>query len=164
MKEFVLHSELKLAARLDAVFPFFADARNLETLTPTWLNFKILTPIPVVMQTGTLIEYELRLHGLPLHWASEITVWDPPRRFVDEQRRGPYRRWIHEHRFEEEGGATLCVDHVQYAVPGGVLVEGLFVRPNLQRIFAFRRAKLEELFGLDAMPSDAPSRVGIRRR
>lgn len=152
MAEFFLHQELWLPRPRDAVFPFFAEARNLETLTPTWLHFKILNPDPIVMRTGTRIDYELRLHGLPLRWQSEITVWDPPCRFADEQRRGPYRRWIHEHRFEKHEGGTRCVDHVRYAVIGGALVERFFVRRDLERIFAFRRAKLMELFAGNSLP------------
>jgi ligand-binding SRPBCC domain-containing protein len=152
MKEFTFHQELWLPRRRDEVFPFFADACNLETLTPPWLSFRILTPAPVAMRSGTLIDYQLRVHGLPLRWRSEITAWDAPHRFVDEQRRGPYRLWIHEHRFEEHNSGTLCVDHVRYAVFGGRLVEWLFVRRDLERIFAFRRAKLLELF----VENDAP--------
>jgi len=146
MTEFTLHQELWLPRRRDDLFSFFADAKNLEAITPPWLNFRILTPVPIVMRSGTLIDYALRLWGLPLRWRSEITAWDAPHRFVDEQRRGPYRRWIHEHRFEEHNGGTLCVDHVRYAVFGGRLVEWLFVRRDLERIFAFRRGKLLELF------------------
>lgn len=156
MKEFKLHQELRLPRQRDEVFPFFANARNLETITPPRLSFRILTPAPVAMRTGTLIDYELRLRGLPLRWQSEITVWDPPHRFVDEQRRGPYRRWIHEHLFEEYNGGTLCIDHVHYAILGGRLVERLFVRRNLERIFAFRRVKLLELFAENGAP---PTRV-----
>jgi ligand-binding SRPBCC domain-containing protein len=146
MTEFTLHRELWLPRRRDDLFPFFADARNLEAITPPWLGFRMLTPAPVVMRSGTLIDYALRLRGLPLRWQSEITAWDAPHCFVDEQRRGPYRRWIHEHRFEEHTGGTLCVDHVCYAVLGGRLAEWLFVRRDLEHIFAYRRNKLLELF------------------
>jgi ligand-binding SRPBCC domain-containing protein len=146
MADFFLHQELWLPRRRESVFPFFAEARNLEILTPSWLHFKILDPFPMVMRTGTRIDYKLRLRGLPMRWQREITVWDPPSRFVDEQRRGPYRRWIHEHCFEEHEQGTRCVDHRQYAVIGGTLVEKFFVRRDLERIFAFRRAKRIELF------------------
>lgn len=146
MNEFTLHQELWLPRRRDKVFPFFANAKNLETITPPWLRFRIFTPAPIALRRGALIDYALRLRGLPLRWQSEITAWDAPHRFVDEQRRGPYRRWIHEHRFKEHNGGTLCVDHVRYAVFGGRLVEWLFVRRDLESIFAYRRNKLLELF------------------
>ena len=152
MAIFVLHRELWLPHPRDMIFPFFAEARNLEALTPPWLHFEILNSDPIVMRTGTRIDYKLRLHGLPLRWQSEITVWDPPHRFVDEQRRGPYRRWIHEHRFEEHEGGTRCVDHVSYSVVGGVLVEKFFVRRDLERVFAFRQTRLAELFAENSPP------------
>ena len=141
-----LLSSVHLAAPLPDVFPFFADARNLEALTPPWLHFEISNPSPIEMRTGTLIDYRLRVHGLPLRWRSEITAWDPPHRFVDEQRRGPYRAWRHEHRFTAEGGGTLVEDDVTYAVLGGAIVDRLLVRRDLQRIFAFRREALRAVF------------------
>jgi ligand-binding SRPBCC domain-containing protein len=150
MQTFSLSSSLWLPRPIDEVFEFFADARNLEILTPPWLQFEILPPAPVEIQRGTAIGYRLKLHGFPLRWDSEITAWEPPYRFVDEQRRGPYRRWVHEHRFAEQDGGTLVSDHVSYAVLGGRLVQRLFVAPDIRQIFTYRRAKLAELFGGDA--------------
>jgi ligand-binding SRPBCC domain-containing protein len=155
--EGVFHTEQLLAADIEEVFGFFADARNLEALTPGWLHFRILTPDPIVMRVGTRIDYRLRLHGLPLAWQSEITAWDPPHRFVDEQRRGPYRRWVHEHVFEAAGRLTRVRDRVVYAVAGGRLVARLLVAPDLRRIFAYRAARLEERFG-SAAPAVAEAR------
>jgi len=155
MKEFALQQELWLPPARDEVFPFFADARNLETLTPPWLSFKILTPAPIQMRMGTRIDYQLRIHGVPLRWQSEITVWNPPHRFVDEQRHGPYRLWIHEHRFEERDGGTLCLDRIRYAIFGGWLIEKLFVRRDVERIFTFRQKKLLELFA-EETASESP--------
>lgn len=124
------------------LFPFFADAANLEALTPPWMSFHILTPQPIAMQVGALIDYRLKVRGVLLRWRSEITAWEPPGRFVDEQVRGPFRRWIHEHRFEPRDGGTVAIDRVRYAVPGGALINWLLVRHDVARIFAFRMAKL----------------------
>ncbi len=128
------------------LFAFFSDAFQLQTLTPAWLHFSVLTPSPIVLQAGSVIDYRLRVHGLPLRWRSLISVWEPPFRFVDEQLRGPYRRWHHEHSFEVADGGTLCRDVVDYDVPGGALVNRLLVRRDLEKIFGFRRQKLYELF------------------
>ena len=101
---------------IDEVFGFFADAHNLEAITPPWLRFRLRGASALPVQKGTMIDYELRLHGLPLRWRSEITVWDPPHRFVDEQRRGPYREWTHEHSFHDLGGSTEVRDRVDYVL------------------------------------------------
>ena len=140
-------SEVRLAAPIDQVFSFFADAHNLEILTPSWLRFQILTPPPVIMHAGARIDYRIRIRGLPVGWQSEITAWEPPYRFVDEQRRGPYRLWVHEHRFQEAGSSTLALDEVHYAVPGGSLVNRVLVEPDLRKIFEHRRHQLERIFG-----------------
>lgn len=143
---FRLEAEQFLPQPLETVFEFFSDAYQLETLTPPWLHFAVLTPAPIPMKAGTLIDYRLRLHGLPMRWQSRIDVWEPPFRFVDLQTRGPYRRWHHEHRFEAMEGGTLCRDIVDYAVPGGALIDRWFVRSDVLKIFAFRWNKLQELF------------------
>ena len=142
-------SEQWLPLPRERVFAFFADAGNLDIITPPRLNFQVLTPQPLVLGPGTLIDYRLRIRGVPIRWQSEITVWEPPRRFVDEQRRGPYRRWVHEHIFEERDGGTLIRDEVAYAVPGWFLeplVNRWLVAPDLRKIFAHRRAKIDEVF------------------
>ena len=146
MKVHVYDSELWLPKPVEEVFAFFADASNLQLLTPDWVNFEILTPLPIAMHAGTVIDYKLRIRGIQLRWHTEITVWEAPHRFVDEQKRGPYRQWIHEHRFESRDGGTMCTDHVQYAVFGGELINRLFVWRDVERIFNFRRAKLVERF------------------
>lgn len=155
MAEFVLEKTITLPAPLDQVFPFFARAANLERLTPPFLRFEILTP-EVEMQVGALIDYRIRLHGFPMRWRSRISVWEPPHRFVDEQVRGPYRTWIHEHRFLERGGETEVRDRVRYAVPGGSLVQRFFVEPDLRRIFEYRHQVLREIFSGETAP--APGR------
>lgn len=141
-----LFSSARVHAPITRVFEFFSDAGNLDLLTPPYLRFEILTPRRITMMVGRLIDYRLKLRGIPIRWQSEITAWDPPYRFVDEQRRGPYRFWIHEHRFAEVDGGTEIIDQVDYAVPGGRLMHRLFVRGDLQRIFEFRRQRLEEYF------------------
>jgi ligand-binding SRPBCC domain-containing protein len=98
------------------------------------------------MAVGTRIDYRLRIHGVPVRWQSEITIWEPPVRFVDEQRRGPYQLWSHEHTFVKRDGGTLCRDVVSYAAPGGRLVHRLLVGPDVQRIFEYRREALARVF------------------
>ncbi len=143
---FVLGARLFLPLAPEEVFPFFADARNLERITPPWLRFEILTPLPVIMRIGARIEYRLRLHGLPIRWLTEITAWDPPHRFVDEQRRGPYRTWVHTHTFNESGGGCEIWDDVKYSVLGGNLVNSFFVKYDVRRIFEYRAQALTEIF------------------
>lgn len=150
MRESRFESELWLPRPVEEVFPFFADAGNLERLTPPWLRFRILTPRPIEMRPGALIDYRLRVHGLPLAWRTRIEAWEPPHRFVDAQLRGPYRLWHHTHTFEARDGGTLCRDVVRYAVPGGALVDRLLVRRDVERIFAYRREELNRIFGAAA--------------
>lgn len=140
-------SEQWLPRRRAELFDFFSSAANLEAITPPWLQFQTLTAPPIVMQKGTLIDYKLGIHGVPIRWRTEIKAWEPPVRFVDEQIRGPYRVWIHEHTFEERDGGTLMRDRVRYAVPFDFLVHGLFVRPDVERIFAYRTEMLQKQFG-----------------
>jgi ligand-binding SRPBCC domain-containing protein len=133
-------SDLWLPRPRDEVFQFFSNAANLETLTPPWLHFHIVTP-HVAIRSGTLIDYRLRLRGIPFTWQSKISSWEPPHRFVDEQRRGPYRRWVHTHTFAEERGGTRVGDTVEFEVPFERLV-GWYVMRDVRKIFAFRRQAL----------------------
>lgn len=146
-RTFTLRDELWLPRGIDEVFGFFSDAYRLQDITPPWLHFQVQTPRPVQMFPGSLIDYRLRLHGIPIQWRTEISDWEPPIRFVDRQLWGPYRLWRHTHTFEEQNGGTLVRDHVDYAVPGGWMVHWLFVKPDLERIFAYRRQKLVEYLG-----------------
>ena len=143
---FTLETRLILPRSRESVFPFFADAGNLETITPPWLRFEILTPLPIDMCAGAVIQYRLRLYGIAMGWLTEITVWEPPFRFVDEQRRGPYRTWIHEHTFLESAGGCEVRDFVRYDAPGGWLANRLFVGRNVRRIFEYRARKLSQIF------------------
>ena len=140
-----LESAVWLPRPIDEVFAFFSNAANLEALTPPWLHFQILNP-GVVIEVGACIDYRLRLHGIPLTWQSVISRWDPPASFVDEQRRGPYRRWVHTHTFAEEQGGTRVGDAVDFEVPFSWLVGG-FVMRDVNRIFEFRRQALLKRFG-----------------
>ena len=145
----VLRREQRLDATPDAVFAFFGDARNLESITPPLLGFRMLTPEPIVMRAGTQLRYRLRVRGVPVSWLTEIREWDPPHRFVDEQLKGPYALWQHTHTFEPDGdGATIMRDEVRYELPLGGLGEiahRLLVRGDLQRIFDYRAARVPQL-------------------
>ncbi len=142
-----LRAHLRLPRPRPEVFAFFADAANLEALTPPWLGFHIVTPQPIELRTGALIEYRLRVHGLPLRWTTEITAWEPPVRFVDEQLRGPYRLWLHEHTFEDAPGGTFVRDRVRYRPPFGRLANWLVVERDVRTIFRHRSETLLRLFG-----------------
>ena len=139
-------TELWLPRPRDEVFAFFADAANLDAITPPWVHFQTVTPAPIEMRPGTLIDHKLRIHGFPIRWRSRITVWEPPGRFVDEQVRGPYRLWRHEHIFTERDGGTLVQDRVQYAVAFDFLVHKLFVERDVAKIFAHRTETLRRRF------------------
>jgi len=146
MKTFWLRTELWLPQSREDVFQFFADPQNLDRLTPAWLRFKILSPPDTAMRAGTTLDYHLRIHGVPVRWQSEISLWEPPNRFIDRQVKGPYSLWVHEHTFAPHRGGTLIGDNVEYAVPGGAIVEKFLVAPDIARIFDYRRTILSELF------------------
>jgi ligand-binding SRPBCC domain-containing protein len=141
---------------LGEVFAFFSDATNLERITPGFLGFRILTPRPIAMAPGTLIDYELRFHGLPLRWRTRIESFEPESGFCDVQVRGPYRRWIHRHEFEATDSGTRMRDLVEYELPLGplgLLAHALFVRRSLERIFDHRRDAVAAVFGGSALGS-----------
>lgn len=134
---------------LDSVFEFFSRPENLARLTPETLGFRILTPSPIVMKEGTLIDYTIRVLGVPVRWRTLITSYDPPHIFVDEQLKGPYAFWHHRHAFRSVEGGTEITDEVHYAVPGGFLAplaHAVLVRPQLQKIFAFRQETIQSVF------------------
>lgn len=146
MKVHEFKTEIWLPAEIEKVFEFFSDAANLDALTPEWLHFTIVSRMPMEMRAGALIDYKLRVRGLPVRWRTRINIWNPPHRFVDEQIRGPYRQWIHEHTFERRDGGTVVRDNVNYAVPFGALVHRWLIRPDVERIFRFRQQKLSAHF------------------
>ncbi len=135
---------------LETVFSFFADAGNLERITPPFLHFRTLTPLPVTMQVGARIEYHLRLIGVPLRWTTRIEDYAPPYRFVDSQLSGPYKQWVHLHEFSASVDCTLMRDVVDYEIPYGIigtLAQKLFVARMLERIFDYRRGAIMALLG-----------------
>ncbi len=141
-----LYAEMMVDLPIETVFDFFSDARQLEVITPPWLHFAILNPPPIEMREGLLLDYRLSLHGIPLKWQSEISVWEPPFRFVDRQTKGPYKFWHHEHLLDEVDGKTHVRDNVHYDPRGGSLVHRLLVRPDLKRIFTYRQQVLTDIF------------------
>jgi len=144
----LLRARQRVPVARDALFPLFADAANLARITPPELGFDILTDLPIGMRAGTLIDYRIRLHGIPMNWQTEISVWNPPVEFVDTQLRGPYAEWVHRHRFIEMApGSTLMEDYVRFRLPFGRLgaVAAPLVRRQLRRIFTFRRSAITRL-------------------
>jgi ligand-binding SRPBCC domain-containing protein len=139
----LLERQQRAPLSIAQTFAFYGDALNLERITPPWLGFEVTTPRPIEMGVGTLIEYRLRLHGVPVRWRTRIEAWEPPYRFVDVQVRGPYSLWEHTHTFEEDGPeATVIRDRVRYSIPFGPLgdlADRLLVRRDLKRIFDYRR-------------------------
>jgi ligand-binding SRPBCC domain-containing protein len=146
MAEYIYRAEITLDLPRSRVFEFFSDARNLERITPPELSFHIVTPTPIAMKTGTLIDYKLRLHGIPVGWRTEITKWDPPFEFIDTQLRGPYKQWIHRHTFSERGNQTLMEDEVRYRLPLEPLgdIANFFVRRDIANIFKYREKVVRE--------------------
>jgi len=132
----------------DEVFEFFADAFNLQEITPPDVRFRVLTPAPIELRKGTRIDYRLSVFRVPLYWRTVLALWEPPVRFVDEQERGPYRSWVHSHEFSDLGEGTLMRDRVQYELPWSPLGELAhpMVRRKLDHIFDFRQAKIQQLF------------------
>ncbi len=148
----MLRAEQRIDRPIHEVFDFFSRAENLEVLTPDRLRFEIITPTPIDMHAGTVIDYKLRIRGMPVRWRTEIPVWDPPHRFVDEQQRGPYRWWIHEHTFEADGDNTIMRDTVRYGVPGGTLIHTLFVKRDVRAIFRYRANMLDSYMNNASRP------------
>lgn len=145
---YILTTDIMLSRSLEDTFALFCEASNLETLTPPELRFEIRTALPIEMGVGTRIEYRIRLFGIPFHWLTEITCWEPGSRFVDEQLSGPFRTWVHEHRFESVGSASTRIrDEVRYALPFEPIgrIAHPLIRSRLDRIFEYRERRVREL-------------------
>jgi ligand-binding SRPBCC domain-containing protein len=153
MAEYTYRASQTIALPRDEVFEFFSKAENLERITPPALGFQIVTPTPIKIEKGTLIDYRISMRGIPMKWRSEITVWDPPYEFADEQRAGPYKQWIHTHRFTElDDNTTLMEDEVRYRLPLEPLgdLAQFFVEWELKNIFDYRQKTVDELLSANS--------------
>ena len=157
-KAYELLATVELAASRDELFDFFGDAFQLERITPPWLSFHVHTPAPIKMKTGTLIDYRLKLRGIPIRWRTEISEWNPPGLFTDKQLVGPYSLWEHHHSFEPTENGTRVVDRVFYRVPGGPLIHRLFVKGELAKIFEYRQKQMFSMFGATQTKSQHEAR------
>ncbi len=146
MKTYLFESQRTVEQPITEIFDFFSNAHNLAEITPPSMHLEILTRAPIEMGVGTRIDYQFKLHGIPVRWQTEITEWNPPHGFADEQRRGPYRLWRHTHTFEETENGVIVGDVVEYAVWGNGVVNKLFVRPDIEKIFAYRSEQLDKIF------------------
>jgi ligand-binding SRPBCC domain-containing protein len=148
MHTYILERDQWLPKSLDDVFSFFSRPENLQTITPPWLDFRMVDA-PQALAVGSLVRYRLRWHGLPIRWTTEITEWSPPHRFVDRELRGPYALWNHEHWFVPHDGGTKMNDRVTYALPLGILgrlAHSIVVNRDMERIFDFRADTMRRLF------------------
>jgi ligand-binding SRPBCC domain-containing protein len=155
-KLYVLQREQLILCPIQQVFEFFADVQNLEAITPPWLNFKVLSKLPIEMRQDAEIEYQLSWRFIGLHWKTLIRQWEPPHFFVDVQMRGPYKLWEHTHSFRPDNGGTRMLDTVRYELPFGVLgsiAHAIKVRRDLDRIFDFRAATIDRLFRERCQPT-----------
>lgn len=149
MKPHVLEVTTIINKPLNEVFEFFSKAENLDQLTPTELKFKILTPLPIVMKKGALIDYRIQLNGIPFNWRTEITEWEPGVKFADKQIKGPYALWHHTHTFKAIGDSTEMTDRIEYLAPGWIfepIIHQLIVKSKVEAIFKYREQKLSALF------------------
>lgn len=147
-KTYTLERTQLIRRPLNEVFAFFSDAGNLEAITPDFLGFTILTPRPIALRAGALIDYQIRLFGIRLSWRTRIETWEPPHRFSDVQLKGPYKLWHHTHEFLAVPEGTLMTDRVEYQMPRGPLgrlTHALWTQRTLGKIFDHRFARIDEL-------------------
>ena len=151
MKAHLLERKTIINKPIEEVFDFFSRAENLEKITPPFVGFQYITPLPILMRVGALIDYRIKLYGVPMNWRTEITEWQPNVKFADNQVKGPYKLWYHEHFFEEKDGQTIMIDRVQYQSPGWILepiVNALFVKGQVEKIFDHRNEVILKIFGV----------------
>ena len=149
MKTFEINMKQYINKPLDIVFEFFSKPENLEMITPESLSFNILTPTPIKMGKGSLVDYTIRLFGIPIHWRTLISDYEPPFRFVDQQIKGPYTFWHHTHTFQQVDGGVEILDKVKYSLPMGwlgTLVHSIWVRKDLEKIFEHRKTVIQNYF------------------
>ncbi len=149
MKTHILETVTIIHKPLLEVFDFFSKAENLNILTPPELHFKIITPLPIKMEPTTIIDYRIKLNGISFNWRTEICNWEPPYRFVDQQLKGPYKKWHHTHSFIEKNGVTEMTDRIEFLSPGWIfepIINALFIEKKVKKIFAYREKKLKEIF------------------
>ncbi len=158
MKLYTLDSIQFINKPIEDVFEFFSNPDNLSVITPPKLGFKILTPTPIKMSAGRLIDYKIYLMGFPIHWRALITDFDPPHTFIDQQIKGPYTIWHHTHTFQKVDGGVEIKDRVVYSIPFSILgriLNFLWIRKDLENIFNYRKKVIDELFGNDDYKSYA---------
>jgi ligand-binding SRPBCC domain-containing protein len=151
MKTFEISTKQYINKPLEVVFEFFSKPENLEMITPASLSFNILTPTPIKMGKGSLIDYTIRLFGIPIHWRTLISDYEPPFRFVDQQIKGPYTFWHHTHTFQSVDGRVEIIDKVIYSLPMGwlgTLAHSIWVRKDLEKIFDYRKNVIQNYFGI----------------
>lgn len=144
-----LERESVIKAPIEKVFDFFSKAENLNIITPPQLKFDIITPMPITIKEGTIIDYKIKISGLSFKWRTKITDWEPPNRFIDIQTKGPYKMWVHEHTFTADGNNTVMKDKVNYISKGWFLeplIQRFFVRKRVEDIFDYRQKKLSAIF------------------
>ena len=147
--QLIFETKVEIPEKKDRVFSFFSEAKNLERITPAWLNFRILYQSTSEIQEGTVFRYKLKIHGIPCGWETRIENWNPPHSFVDTQTRGPYKKWHHTHEFVSKGQHTLMTDRVEYILPFGYFVQLLatkWVQKNVEAIFSYRKVAILQMF------------------
>ena len=165
MKIYTLERQQWVRQPLDQIYEFFERPENLSLITPPSLDFNLLTPSPVTMEQGRIIDYTIRFLGLPVRWRTQISTYQTAECFVDEQLKGPYSFWHHTHRFENYKGGTLLYDEVRYALPLYIptplvsILHSLLIRPKLEQIFDFRRDEFDRRFNNDGVGNTAVVRL-----
>ncbi|MBI3234973.1 MAG: SRPBCC family protein [Bacteroidetes bacterium] len=145
----IFQSEITIDRTIDEVFEFFSNAENLNVLTPSNLHFTFITPTPIDIKRGAIIDYRIKLFGVPVKWRTQITKWEPTACFADNQERGPFKLWYHVHTFKAFGSQTIMTDTVHYLSPGGILEfipHILFVKRQVHKIFEYREKAIQKYF------------------